>query len=328
MSIKMDRKAAMRNTLSAERQSVQDRFATAEAVLSQRPAGLASAAIDIAVPPAPAAAGSAERQVIKVPLDLIDDNPVNARHIYNPEVVKAIAASMATHGQMVPALAMRHPSAEGRYMLVDGHYRKKAALAATLVTLDLDLRAHVNELELYRLSWLLNEERSAQSALDNAFAWKQLLAGGIASNENHIAELLGLSAATVNKTLALLRLPPAALDKVREAPEKFGVSTGYEVTLMAKLMPEQDVLALVDRIVLEDLSSREIAELRGRMERPGQRKRKETSRQYKFKDGGRQIGWLKEWDSGKVSFELQISEPKARAALVAELLERFGTGQE
>lgn len=325
MNTRIDRKAAMRSTLTAERQSVQDRFATADAVLAQRPAGLASAAVEsfapIDVPPVP---GPQDRQVIKVALDLIDDNPVNARHIYNPETVKAIAASMATHGQMVPALAMQHPSKPGRYMLVDGHYRKKAALAANLVTLDLDLRAHVGELELYRLSWLLNEERSAQSALDNAFAWKQLLAGGIATNENHIAELLGLSAATVNKTLALLRLPPSALEKVREAPEKFGVATGYEVTLMAKQIPEEEVLALVHRIVTEDLSSREVAELRSRLELPSQRKRKETSRQYKLKKDGRQVGWLKEWDSGKVSFEVQMGEAKDRAALVAELLQRFG----
>lgn len=325
MTQKIDRKAAMRQTLSAERQTVHDRFATADAILAQRPAGLAFAGPEVhTAPEITAAVRATDRKVIKVNLDLIHDNPVNARHIYNPEIIKAIAASMATHGQMVPALAMPHPDKDGEYILVDGHYRRKAAYAATLGTLDLDIRPYVSEVELYRLSWTLNEERTAQSALDNAIAWRQLLEKGLVTNEAQIAELLGVSLPTVNKTLSLLRLPQLAIDKMRDAPQKFGVFTGYEVTLAAKRVSEAELISLIDRIVQEDLSSREVAEIRSRMERPGQRKRKETSRQYKLKEEDRQVGWLKEWDSGKVSFEVQITEPKDRATLVAELLKRFG----
>lgn len=324
MSSKIDRKSAMRATLTAEKKDVNARFAAADAVLAERPSGLA-------VPSTPTvqASFSAEntkdvRQVIRVPLNRVHENPLNARHIYNPDVVKELAASIATRGQMVPATAVMHPSLDGNYLLVDGHYRKKGLAAAGISTMDLILSSHEGDLELYRMSWLLNQERSAQSPLDNALAWHKLVDMGIVKTEKQIAELLGVSLPTVNKTMGLLNLPATALDKMRENPEKFGVFAGYELTLASKKLTESELLGLVDRIVIEDLSTRQLSAIRSKLEAGDLRKRKETSRQYKIQTAGQQIGSLKEWDSGKVTLEVMLVDPKDRAGLVAELRERFG----
>ncbi|EER62346.1 parB-like partition protein [Acidovorax delafieldii 2AN] len=329
MSSKIDRKAAMRASLSAEKKDVNARFATADAVLAERPSGLA-----VAVPtPAVADSGRAfsaesplpnQQQIVRAPLEKVHENPLNARYIYNPDVVKELAASIATRGQMVPASAIEHPTIVGDYLLIDGHYRKKALASAGQHTIDLVIRRHESDIELYRMSWLLNEERNAQSPLDNAFAWRKLIDKGLVQTENQIAELLGVSLSTVNKTIALLGLPTAALDKMRDRPEKFGVFTGYELTLAAKKLNEPELLELVDRIVVEDLSSRQVSAIRTKIETGDTRKRKETSRQYKIQRTGQQIGSLKEWDSGKVALEVLLPDPKERAALVAELRSRFG----
>lgn len=332
MTSKVDRKAAMRASLSAEKRDVHARFAAADAVLSERPAGLA-----VAAPPAVAAAEvpagptfSAEspvplhQRIVSAPLDRVHENPLNARHIYDPEIVKELAASIATRGQLVPASAIEHPTIPGDYLLIDGHYRKKALAAAGQHTVDLVIRAHEGDLELYRVSWLLNEERSAQSCLDNAFAWRKLIDKGLVQTELQIAELLGVSLSTVNKTIALLNLPTAVLDRMHDKPEKFGVFVGYEITLAAKKVNETEVLALVNRIIEEDLSSREVSAIRAKLDTGEKRKPKETSRQYKIQRTGQQIGSLKEWDSGKVALEVVLSDPKERAALVAELRSRFG----
>ncbi|HUD32231.1 MAG TPA: ParB/RepB/Spo0J family partition protein [Variovorax sp.] len=325
MSQKFDRKNAMRATLSAEKKSVEDRFATADAVLTKRPAGLAA-------PPgqAPEPAFSAEshparggRTVISVPLDRIHDNPLNARTIYDPNVVKELAASLAMHGQIVVAPAVAHPDIPGHYLLIDGHYRKKAAAAAGLQKLDLEIRPSESDAELYRLSWMLNEERSAQSALDNALAWRKLLDRQVVKNEGQIAELLGVSPTTVNKSLSLLQLPPAALERMRERPEKFGVFTGYELTMASKRMSESELVGLVERILAEDLSTRQVAAIRAKLETGDQRKRKETSRQYKIRQGGQLIGSLKEWDSGKVLLEVVLPDSQDRTSLVEALRQQF-----
>lgn len=321
MSSKIDRKAAMRASLFAEKKDVNARFAAADAILAERPSGFAVAA------PSTFSAenvSTGERQIVSAPLDKVHENPLNARHIYNPDVVKELAASIATRGQMVPASAIAHPTIPGEFLLIDGHYRKKALTAAGHPTMDLVIRLHEGDIELYRMSWLLNEERNAQSALDNAFSWRKLIDKGLVQNEGQIAELLGVSLSTVNKTLALLGLPSAALDKMRERPEKFGVFAGYELTFAAKKLSEPELLSLVERIVVEDLSSRQVGAIRTKLEAGDKRKRKETSRQYKIQNFGQQIGSLKEWDSGKVSLEVIVVDPKERATLVAELRTRFG----
>ncbi|MDC8773451.1 ParB/RepB/Spo0J family partition protein [Roseateles albus] len=330
MSAKVDRKSAMRATLSAEKKDVNARFAAADAVLAERPSGFAVAVAPPIPNPVATSTLSAEsspagnRLIISAPLDKVHENPLNARHIYNPDVVKELAASIATRGQMVPASAIIHPTIPNEFLLIDGHYRKKALVAAGHHVMDLVIRPHEGDIELYRMSWLLNEERNAQSPLDNAFAWRKLINKGLVQSEGQIAELLGVSLSTVNKTLALLGLPSAALDKMRERPEKFGVFAGYELTLAAKKLNEPELVSLVDRIVAEDLSSREVAAIRAKLETGDKRKRKETSRQYKIQRSGQQIGSLKEWDSGKVALEVVMADPKERAALVAELRTRFG----
>ena len=54
------------------------------------------------------------------------------------------------------------------------------------------------------------------------------------------------------------------------------------------------------------LSTREVASIRAKLESGDQRKRKETSRQYKIRRDDEQIGSLKEWDSGKVTLEVVL----------------------
>ncbi|WP_431153256.1 ParB/RepB/Spo0J family partition protein [Acidovorax facilis] len=332
MVSKVDRKAAMRASLSAEKRDVNARFAAADAVLSERPAGLAVAAPPVTAPgdvpasPTFSAESSvpAQQRIVPAPLDRVHENPLNARHIYDPDIVKELAASIATRGQLVPASAIEHPTIPGDYLLIDGHYRKKALAAAGQHSIDLVIRPHEGDLELYRVSWLLNEERSAQSPLDNAFAWRKLIDRGLVQTELQIGELLGVSLSTVNKTIALLNLPTAVLDRMRDQPEKFGVFVGYEITLAAKKVSESEVLALVNRIIEEDLSSREVSAIRAKLDTGEKRKPKETSRQYKIQRTGQQIGSLKEWDSGKVALEVVLADPKERAALVAELRTRFG----
>lgn len=73
------------------------------------------------------------------PIDRIGDNPLNSRTIYQSEKIAARAASMAKDGQLVPALASRHPSDPHRAILIGGRYRKQAALQNRAKTLDLKL---------------------------------------------------------------------------------------------------------------------------------------------------------------------------------------------
>jgi len=330
--ITTDRRALMRASMKAEETSVEKRFAAAEAAMERAPGGLAGPfpasrgvlASTFSAESAPLAGAISENRTLKkISLDLVLDNPFNARQIYDPDVIKERAASIATHGQRVPALACEDWNHPGKYILIDGHYRKRAIQAAGKTEIECLIEPITSDLELYRLSFLLNAERNAQSSLDNALAWRRLLEEKKVPSEEALVELTGLSWGTVNKTLALLKLPDSAVGRVREQPAKFGVAVGYELYLFAKAASEEEVLALMDRIIDQDMSSREVEALRKKAHDKPARKPKEVSRQYKIRSGAAQIGFIKEWDSGKVAFEVRLLDQRDRDALVEELKKRF-----
>jgi len=323
-------KAGMLAGMVAEkhRSDTLDRFARAEAAISQHPNGLLQGRTNDA-----AAAFSAEsagematgRQLVRIPLAQLHDNPLNARRIYDPAIVQERAASIATHGQKTPGLAAPDTSRPGHYILIDGHYRKRALASAGKLEMECFVEDDLSDLDFYRLSFMLNEQRSDQSALDNAIAWRQLLDEGKVQKEEEICELTGMSAGTVNKTLALLRLPESVLAVMRERPSAIGIAAGYELTLYCKLAGEERTRELAARIINDGLSSREVEAIRKHAQEGKARKIKEISRQYKIRtDGGQLLGTIKEWDSGRVVLDVQLGDRSAREDLVELLKARFG----
>lgn len=337
MSTKNDRKSLLRSSIKNEADSIDKRFPqstvdmryeAAEGALEGRPLGLVGPRVPISSQVhnlrAEIEAKGEERSILRVQLAMAHDNPMNARHIYDPEAVKTLAASLATRGQLVPAPAVHHPDFPGHVILIDGHYRKRALIAAGKTEIECVIQDVSNELDMYRMSFLINEERNAQSPLDNALAWQKLLNEKKVQDGEGIAELSGISPAAVTKTMALLKLPETALIKIRERPIKFGVAIGYEIYRISKLLTERELLDLMDKVVEEDLSSRALEQMRVKFEEAKPRKKKDISRQYKIKQDGLHIGSLKEWDTGRVAFDVVLIDPKDRAALITELRERFG----
>jgi ParB family chromosome partitioning protein len=276
---------------------------------------------DAGAPLTPVAARSTDgRSVARIPLNQLDENPFNARQLYDSGLIEDLAQSIATHGQKVPAVAALNPEKPGRYILVDGHYRRKALESLGMDDIECVLESAPKPADLYRLSFLLNEKRHQQTALDNALAWRKLLDTGAAAKEEDLLALTGLSWATVNRTLALLKLPDVVLARLREAPEHFGVSIAYEIYQYFSAAGDKPTLELVDRVIKQDLSRRDIEQLRRKAESGVKRKKKEVSRQHKiFFDGDTPVGVLKDWDSGRIVLDLLLKDQPKREKLLAEL---------
>ncbi len=96
-------KAGMLAGMAAEksRSDSLDRFARAEAAISQHPNGLLRDRLSeqTAAFSAESAETESSRPLIRILLTHLHDNPLNARRIYDPAVVQERAASIATHGQ-------------------------------------------------------------------------------------------------------------------------------------------------------------------------------------------------------------------------------------
>jgi ParB family chromosome partitioning protein len=255
-----------------------------------------------------------------IPIDNIDPNPFNARQIYRPEQVKEIATSMLASGQLIPGLATVR---EGRTVLAAGHYRWKGIKAANIPFMNLMIHEGLTDQELYEISYKENDERTAQSPLDNALSWKKLIDDKIYASESAIAEATGMSLPNINKTLAILRLSEPVLELIRQQPEHYALSALYELVQLEKSAGTEVAVEIAKKIGNDEAGRKEVSELRARYEDPKIRKQKENSRQYKIHVDGQPAGFIKEWDSGRVVFEVTLGDQGAREALVQDLKARF-----
>ena len=262
---------------------------------------------------------------LRLPLSLVHNNPFNARQIYNPIRIQELAANIAMHGQLVPAPVAPHPELPGHYLLIDGHYRKLAIEAAGNSEIDCVVHAPVQDsFELYHLSYTINEQRSSQSALDNAIAWQHLLDEGVVKTGDALCQRFGFTPSQVSRTLSLLKLPEAAIAKIKDNPDSFKLKTAYELVLCGDTLSEEQLLNLMDRICEEGLSARKVEEIRTKLVGKAIRKPKESSCQYlRLHQGPARIGFLKTWDSGRIVLEVQVSDPKIKHTLFEELKTKF-----
>lgn len=299
------------------------RFAAADAVLGTAPIGRGGA--PVAAPVAAAAAASAQEIVLELPIDKVHDNDFNARAWYDPEVVRKRAAEIKADGQKTPALVVPHPTLSGEFMLVEGHYRKRALMSLGRTGIKTIIRYDwTTPQDRFVQSWRANEERLANSPVDNAMQWTRAIDQGVIKSQEELAAVLQVSAGTVSRTLAIASLPEPVLQRARVNQDVFSSSLLYELTVLAKAVPDEDLTALMDRIESEGWSRRDVERYKGERTTSKPRKQKETSRQHKIFVEAAQIGVIKDWDNGRVLLDVRLEDQAAREQLVAELRKRFG----
>lgn len=283
------------------------------------PLGATASRVESAWPPAPGV-------TMTVKIATCHDNRYNARRKYFPSIIKDRAASIAADGQKVAAAACAHPDRPGEFILIDGGYRKRALQHLGRDEILIRIEEAKTDRDLYRLSRLYNKERNDGSALDDALAWQQLLDDGVAVDQNDLAVLNGVDKGIVSKTLSLLKLPESAFELLQDDPAGVGYAVGYELYLLSKAAPLEDLMKAIDKVRSEEgMTVLELAALRRRFDAPSRpRKQKEMSRVYRISRDGAQVGFLKDWDNGKVAFEVTIDDARKRAELVEEIKRKFG----
>ena len=230
-----------------------DRFSRAASIIQSLPSGLhrpqPQSDIENAQHAIENARNPNDNDVIWVEISRVRDNPCNARQVYDQQKINERAASIAKDGQMTPApacLDFENPDSGG-YILIGGHYRKKALLQLNKPMIQIKLLAVTSHLELHRLSHEENSQREEDTPLDNALSWKNLLAEGYATQEQ-IAESLGIARTRVTKTMKILDLPSDVLEIVKEAPAQFSLTSSYILAHIAKMVDVKESISLATKI--------------------------------------------------------------------------------
>jgi len=210
---------------------------------------LGSTSTSVQVPPA---------GLEQVPIDQIDANPLQPRRTFQKEKLDELAASIQSSGVVQPVLLRR---AEGRYQLVAGERRWRAARAAGLTVIPAVVR-DIADREALELALTENLLREDLNPLEAARGY-QALHDDYGLSHEEIATQLGLDRSTVTNTLRLLRLA----QEVQELVEQGELSSGHARALAGlespKVQLELAVLTMKNGWSVRELEKRVAEATRG-----------------------------------------------------------------
>ena len=131
----------------------------------------------------------------EVDLSPIDPDPHQPRTNFDELRLEALAASVAAQGVIEPLIVSLHPETPGRYLLVAGERRWRAAGLAGLATVAVVVRELTSEQRL-AVQLVENIDREALSILEESSAVVRLIEFG--RKPKDVAGLLGKTAAWVS----------------------------------------------------------------------------------------------------------------------------------
>jgi len=186
-----------------------------------------------------------------VPIDLIRPNPRNPRQSFGEEDLRDLSASIREKGVVQPILVRPDPDDAGRYELIAGERRWRAAQLAGRHEIPVVIQ-EVNDREALELAIVENVQRADLNPLEEATGYQQLI-DQFAYTQKELADVIGKSRSHVANTVRLLKLPDAVKAFIADGR----LSAGHARTLITS----EDPVAMAERIVQAGLSVRDAEEL-------------------------------------------------------------------
>lgn len=299
-------------TISAE---AKDRRARAEAAARQIVAD--QSAVSNPTPPtnmpemARAFGFARSEEMVDIPLESIQDNPYNPRKFYDMGGIQSLASAIAAEGQGVPLVVAVVEGTGDRVLLIDGKRRLLALQILKRPTASAIVRTIKSEKELYFLGRSLNVERSAQTALDDALSWKELLDKGVVPTMSALAEQLGVDLSTVSATLGLASMPLELLTAMSKNPRTSGIAAAREIAGFHGKRGAGEAMTLIEMIIEKEMSVRQIKDyVREEPARvaPERSTRERYLQRTKYQVGGKDVGELKTYGTGKIELALVLPD--------------------
>lgn len=145
---------------------------------------------------------AAGEQVLQVPIDQIDPNPLQPRTVFQAERLQELAQSIATTGVIQPLIVRRH---SGRYQLVAGERRWRASKIAGLDKVPVIVQ-EFSDAQLLEITLIENIQREDLTPIEVAHAFERLV-NELGLSHEEIGRRTCKDRSTITNTLRLLRLP-------------------------------------------------------------------------------------------------------------------------
>lgn len=189
--------------------------------------------------------------VDELPIKNIRRNPNQPRRTFDETALQELADSIRTKGVLQAILVRPDPKEAGKYQIIAGERRWRAARLAGLESIPAVVR-NLDELELLEIGIIENVQRADLNPIEEAEAYEALMSR-FGRTQESLASSVGKSRVHITNTLRLLQLPEAARSYVREGK----VSAGHARAALGSPDPE----ALIEMAAEKGLSVREVEAL-------------------------------------------------------------------
>lgn len=197
-----------------------------------------------------ATAGSSS--INEIALNKIYANPDQPRHTFDEEALQELSQSISDHGVISP-ITLRKDS-DGKYMIIAGERRYRAAKMAGLQTIPAYVRTAKDE-QVMEWALIENIQREDLDAIEIALAYQRLM-DEYQLTQERMSERVGKKRATVANYLRLLKLPAEIQLGIKEKK----IDMGHARAILGSPSPEQQ-LSIYKKILQNGLSVRKVEEL-------------------------------------------------------------------
>jgi ParB family chromosome partitioning protein len=195
---------------------------------------------------------------VELDINLVSPNPYQPRREFSNDKLNELAESIKTHGIIQPLIVRE---VEGKYQLIAGERRLRAAKLAGLTTIPIVIK-EMNDQSMMEVAIVENIQRENLNPIEEAEAFRRLM-NEFYLTQDDIAKKVGKSRPAIANTLRLLNLP-------KEVQNDLGSGTltmGHARALLGLRTPEEQK-NIWAQVQLQQLSVRETEELIRKINEP------------------------------------------------------------
>ena len=192
--------------------------------------------------------------ISELPLDAIYPNPDQPRADFDAETLEELASSIKHIGLVQPITVREDGKGEGKYIIISGERRYRAARLIELETIPAYIRT-VDDDQVVEMALIENIQREDLNAIEIALTFSKLIdADGL--TQEQLATRVGKKRATVANYLRLLKLPA----QIQLGLKNRKLSMGHARALLS-IEDTELQLALYKQILTDDLSVRDVEQM-------------------------------------------------------------------
>lgn len=253
----------------------------------------------------PALSEDTEKQeTTEIKLSMIEPNPNQPRNYFDPEALEALAESIAEHGLIQPITIT--PQKNGRYMIVAGERRWRAAKKAGLTSIPALIKELTDE-EIAKIALIENLQREDLNPIEEALGYKSLI-DDYSLTQEAVSKIIGKSRSAVANSLRLL-----VLDDDIQKLLIDGSLTGGHARALLSVENENERKLFAKRIIEEGLNVRQAEALAKQLNKPKKKKSKPAVDAYSI-----ELDRLQERLSSGLGTKVKISHTQKRGKIEIE----------